>query len=122
MTPMQFVSCNDESCPFNTQRTCRAPWLTVDENGKCMIRENGPFTTPSATEQYVEIRSCSCQKCNNWEVDEATGVGTCGLRDSLAFVWHKNPDVKETDQALGPVCTVYEKQIAQPGFTAPNVG
>lgn len=115
MTPMQFVGCSDESCPFNLSKTCRAPYIAIDEEGRCMIREGGPFTTPSPTEQYVEIRECRCQKCNSWELDEETGIGTCGLRDSLVFIQQK-------DQQVGPKCTVFEKQISQPGFTAPNVG
>lgn len=114
MTPMQFVACGDESCPLNESKSCRAPFIAIDENGQCMIRENGPFLNKSQTENYVEIRECRCQKCNHWEKDQATEVGTCGLREDLFFNSFKN-------EALGPKCSALEKQIEKPGFSAPNV-
>lgn len=114
MIPMQFVACGDESCPMNEGRTCRAPFIAIDDEGRCMIREGGPFTLKSSTENYVEIRECRCQKCNFWELDEANLVGACGLRENLFFEQHK-------DQPLGPKCSAFEKQIEKPGFSAPNV-
>jgi len=111
---MQFVTCNDGSCPLNQQGSCRAPFIALDDQGRCLIREGGPFTNIAQTEQYVEIKECRCQKCASWELDEETNVGRCGLGDSLTFVQHK-------DQQVGPKCNVFDKQIAQPGFTAPNV-
>lgn len=108
---MQFVSCSDESCPFNEGKNCRAKLIAINELGQCMIRENGPFSDKSQTEQYVEIRECRCQKCNHWELDEELNVGRCGLADSLHFMQHK-------DEQLGPKCIVFEKQITQPGFSA----
>lgn len=111
MPEMQFVACSDESCPLNQQKSCRAPFIAIDENGRCMIREGGPFANMAQTEQYVEIRECRCQKCASWELDEVHQVGSCGLKESLTFVQKK-------DEQIGPKCTVIDKQIAQPGFSA----
>jgi hypothetical protein len=79
-----------------------------------MIRVGGPFENKSQTEQYVEIRECRCQKCNSWELDEVMNIGVCGLRADLFFAQYKNEE-------LGPKCNVFDKQIATPGFSAPNV-
>lgn len=114
MTPMQFITCSDEGCPFNKDKSCRAPFVMIDDNGRCLIRDHGPFTFKSETEQYVEIRECRCQKCNHWELDESINMGTCGLRENLHFIQHK-------DEPVGPKCSNFEKQIEQPGFNAPNV-
>jgi len=114
MPTMQFISCSDESCPFNEGKSCRAPFIAINEVGKCMIREDGPFVNKAPTENYVEIRECRCQKCNHWELDEALNIGRCGLGESLFMVQYKN-------EPLGPKCNTFTKQIAQPGFSAPNV-
>lgn len=114
MTPMQFVSCSDTACPFNEGKSCRAPFIAINELGQCMIREYGPFENKATTESYVEIRECRCQKCHHWELDDASNVGTCGLRDDLVFIQLK-------DLVLGPKCNAYNKQISSPGFSAPNV-
>ena len=114
MSTMQFVTCGDESCPFNENKTCRAPFIAINELGLCMIREGGPFKDKSDVDKYVEIRECRCQKCNFWELDEALNIGRCGLGDPLFFNQTEN-------SPLGPKCSTYEKQIGQPGFSAPNV-
>lgn len=114
MAPMQFVSCNDITCPLNEGKQCRAPFIAVGVDGKCLIRDNGPLDGKSETEKYVEIRTCQCQKCNYWELDEARNVGSCGLRESLFFSQDRNED-----KTLGkPECDTYKKQISQPGFSA----
>ena len=111
MSTIQFVSCADESCPFNEGKGCRAPFIAINELGQCMIREGGPFENKSATENYVEIKECRCQKCNFWELDEAINVGRCGLGENLFFMQYK-------DLQLGPKCNVFDKQIPEPGFSA----
>lgn len=113
--PMQFVACNDITCPFNQTKQCRAPFIAIGPDGKCLIRDGGPFENKSETEKYVEIRTCLCQKCNYWELDEARQVGSCGFREDLFF-----SQARDEDKALGkPECDTYKKQISQPGFTAP---
>ena len=110
----QFVSCSDQSCPFNEQKGCRSPFIIVVENGKCSIRESGPFDNKASIETYVDIKECRCQKCHHWELDEATNIGRCGFADSLFFNQYRN-------EPLGPICNTFEKQVQQPGFSAPNV-
>lgn len=113
MTPMQFVSCSDVSCPFNELKQCRAPFIAIDEQGLCVIKEGGPFGNKSQTERYVEIKECRCQLCNYWELDDSTNIGSCGLRENLHFEARKD--------LVGPKCSTYDKQIEKPGFSAPNV-
>ena len=75
MPTMQFISCSDESCPFNEGKSCRAPFIAINEVGKCMIREDGPFVNKAPTENYVEIRECRCQKCRRIRLDRLVGGG-----------------------------------------------
>lgn len=112
MSTTQFVSCGDQSCPFNESKTCMAPFIAINEQGFCMIREGGPFDNKAQSENYVEIKECRCQKCNYWELDEAINVGRCGFGEKLFFVQYK-------DAPLGPKCNTFDKQIEQPGFSAP---
>ena len=111
---MQFVSCSDDSCPLNVDKQCRAAFIAIGDDGKCMIRDGGPFDNKSPTESYVEILECRCQKCNHWELDEEHNMGSCGLRDSLFFD-------KPRMSSAAPKCSIIAKQITQPGFSAPNV-
>ena len=110
---IQFVSCNDESCPLNEGKNCRASWLMVDEDGKCAIRDQC-HDEKSTIETYVDLKECRCESCNNWELDEASQIGQCGLREDLFFRLKKTlKDKKEV--FLGPFCFSYEKQISEPG-------
>lgn len=106
---VQFVSCNDTSCPMNQSKTCRAPYLFVDENGNCKIK-HGPKEEPSPIEKYVELRECRNCKCNQWVLDEASQLGQCNLRADLFFF----SDTKKPEDK--PICFEYMKQITEPGF------
>lgn len=106
---VQFVSCNDEACPFNEDRQCRAVWMMVDEDGKCAIRSQ-PHDQKSETESYVDLKECRCESCDNWEFDEFSKLGQCGLRTDLHF-----QSRKKAEDEVGPYCYSYEKQIREPG-------
>jgi hypothetical protein len=84
--PSQFISCTEHRCPMNQERRCRSAFISVDENGCCTIRNNGPYNPRSQTDNYVEITECLCQKCQWWEVDEAARLGKCGFNCALAFL------------------------------------
>jgi hypothetical protein len=99
---LQFVSCNDTSCPLNQSKQCRAPFIFVDENGTCSIRNAGPHDNKAEVETYVDLKRCDCTKCDNWEED-LLGAGTCGFRGNLFF----------TDKNI---CHEFEKQVGEPGF------
>jgi hypothetical protein len=101
----QFVACADTSCPLNELKQCRAPFIFVGEDGTCMIRPQGPYENKSQIENYVEIKGCSCQKCNHWEIDQVSNRGICALAADLTFDKQNR-------------CNDYAKQIAEPGFSA----
>lgn len=114
MIPVYFVACTDITCPLNQDRQCRAPFISIDSDGKCMIREGGPFHGKSPTEKHVEIIECQCQKCHHWELDEATNIGACGLRADLFF----RQEIGK-DSVLGPPsCNEYSKQVNPPDSRA----
>lgn len=108
MENMQFVTCNETTCPFNENRECRASFLMIDKDGKCAIRDKGPFDGKAQTQGYVDIRECRCKGCNHWEEDDLTKIGQCGLRESL----HLNS--RKVDDKLTAACSAFEKQVAQP--------
>lgn len=113
MENMQFVTCNETTCPFNEGRECRASFLMIDSNGKCVIKDKGPFDGKAVTQNYVDIRECRCKVCNHWEKDELTEIGQCGLRDSLHF----NQRKVDPNQPTGPsqaACSTFEQQVEQP--------
>lgn len=114
MTPMQFVSCSDTTCPMNQDKQCRAPFITINQDGTCKIRDAGPYDGKAETEKYVEIKECQCSKCNHWEQNAATLIGACGLHSNLFF-----DRKKVQEDAYGkPVCDTFHKQITPPGFAA----
>lgn len=113
MKQMQFVTCTATSCPFNEMKQCRAPYITVDKDGKCLIMAGGPFDGKSQTERHVEIRSCSCETCAHFErdplADPNAKEGVCGLCEPLVFS-------KEQAGDGPPVCMTFAKQIDAPPF------
>lgn len=82
----------------------------VDQDGRCIVRHDGPHENKSVTDNYVEIRECSCQKCNHWELENDGETGKCGLGAGLALV--------DKSEDHGPICSDYKKQIGEPGFAA----
>ena len=109
MGAFQFVSCSDSACPMNSDKQCRAPLITVDDEGLCTIKEKGPFNGKSASEKHVEILECVCQKCDAWELDEASNIGSCGLRAPLAFEKARDAD---GEVLKCPKCNDYARQIS----------
>lgn len=111
---VRFVACSETSCPMNCDKQCRAPFLMVDENGYCMIRDGGPYDNKAATESYVDIRECRCKSCNHWEKDESgvVPVGVCGLGSDLFF------SLRSKDGNPASICSDFDKQVDQPGFAA----
>ena len=102
---MQFIGCNDDECPLNQDRQCRAPWIAVDSDGNCITRSKGPFDNKSETERYVELSSCSCTSCVLWErEDDDSDEGRCGAGKDLHFV----------PRDAGVKCLEFEKQIDEP--------
>jgi len=101
---MNFVSCSVETCPLNTSRQCRAPFLMVDISGNCVIKDKGPHDNKSTTEKYVDIKECNCKKCYYWERNEFTGLGKCGNNDPLHFE-------KRDEKAK---CKAIDSQIDEP--------
>lgn len=99
---LQFISCTDTTCPMNKMKQCRAPWIFVDKDGRCSIREGGPHENKSDVEAYVDLKTCDCSSCNNWETN-VDGKGVCGFSGTLFF----NPK---------NICNEFEKQIGEPGF------
>ena len=94
---------------MNCDKQCRAPFIAVEEDGRCIIKDEGPYGKKSDTERYVEIEECRAQKCNHWEKDEVTGRGTCNLSSEMFFLAGK----------IGPPkCVDFLKQIDEPGFAA----
>jgi len=84
--PSLFIACTECDCPLNENRRCRSSFISVDENGYCTIRNNGPYDPKSLTDNYVEVIECLCQRCQWWEIDEAHNVGRCGFNTELAFL------------------------------------
>lgn len=115
----QFIACTADECPLNEDRQCRAPWIAVDEDGRCMILDTGPYDDKSPTEKYVELKGCKCSDCNHYEIDKETLRGDCGLGEDLFF---KMLEVKDDHdpkrgQRDGPFCHAYDKQISKtPAF------
>ena len=109
MSAFQFVSCSDTSCPMNADKQCRAPLITVDDEGLCAIKEKGPFNGKAPSEKHVEILECLCQKCDAWELDEASNIGSCGLRTPLFFEKARDAD---GELLKCPKCNDYAKQIS----------
>jgi hypothetical protein len=109
MKQMQFVGCSATECPFNEMKQCRAPYITMDKEGKCMIMDGGPFEGKAEIERHVEIRSCACETCAHFERDELTNVGGCGLYEPLFFS-------RTLSQEGGPVCSTFAKQIDAPPY------
>lgn len=110
----RFVACTCISCPMNGDKQCRAPFLMVDEDGHCLIKDAGPYTNKAPTESYVDIMECRCKSCQHNEKDEsmATPRFVCGLGEDLFF---KLRQVNDKEVAL---CHAYEKQVTNflPGF------
>lgn len=100
---LQFIACSDTKCPLNTSKQCRSPFIFVDEEGRCSIRESGPYDNKSDVEKYVDLKQCDCSKCDHWE-ENSLGVGSCGFGGDL-FFGNKN------------ICYQFEKQIGDPGFS-----
>lgn len=126
---MRFVSCTDESCPLNSQRQCRGPYIMLGENGECVTRIEGPHDNKSETEDYVEIRECCNTRCIHWQQDEESEIGVCGLADDLKIVKVvlQGPDGQElferdesgkTVPKVSTVCMIYNNQIQQPDYTS----
>lgn len=115
MDVMQFVSCWDTECPFNAAKACMAKEISVNESGACRTRFGQG--KKSEIEGYVKIAECSCSRCNNWELDEATNLGKCGLREDLLFSLIRQADGSIKKEA--PKCDTFaNKQISEPGFAA----
>jgi len=110
--PSCFVACTDLECPLNEDRKCRSTFLSIDELGCCVLRNNGPYDPKSPTDNYVEIAECLCQKCEFWELDEALGIGKCGRAADLSFMG-------ERDSEGFPYCVCREiaGQINPPKFS-----
>lgn len=108
---IQFISCTATDCPLNCDKQCRAPYIMVDEAGKCAIRDGGPYLGKSAIENYVDLRECKCSSCSFWERNEVSQLGQCGFRADLAFSYKKGTDQKTTE---GPFCRERQKQIDSP--------
>lgn len=118
---LQFVACNAVDCPMNEGKQCRSPWIMVDKDGKCAIRDQ-PMTDKSQVETYVEIKECRCKSCDQWELNEVNKMGQCGFREDLFFRLRKTLDYKNKVCMAGPFCFTYEKQIDEPDpFAASNV-
>lgn len=111
----RFVSCTATSCPMNSDKQCRAPFLMVDQEGKCLIMDNGPHECKSPTENYVDIKECRCKGCNHWELNESghQPIGSCGLGADLFFRL-----IKDDDGVASAGCHDFQKQIKPPDFTA----
>jgi hypothetical protein len=82
---------------MNEDKQCRAPLITVDENGFCTVKNEGPHENKSDIERHVEIRECKCKECDSWEEDFDTDLGRCGLEDRLSFTGRPK-DTNEEDQ------------------------
>lgn len=104
-----FVTCSATSCPSNKSKSCRAKRISVSEKGVCSSFNQAVDQSP--TENYVNIESCACHKCDNWEVDEVTNLGKCGASSQQLHFESTND---------GPMCLNFKNQIGQPGF-ATNV-
>jgi hypothetical protein len=104
MGSFQFVACSDEGCPMNKDRQCRAGRITVDDDGRCLVR-NMPPGPKSETEGYVELCECRCTSCVHWALDDIKEEGQCTLSNDLFFTARNT-------------CNDYEKQIKEPGYTA----
>lgn len=102
-----FVTCSVVSCPSNSLKTCRAKSLTVGSTGECQACNQQ--VDRSVTDNYVDVEACACQKCDHWELDEATNRGKCGASSPLHF----------TNTNSIPICMDFKKQIGQPGFVRP---
>jgi len=107
---IQFISCLATSCPLNEDKQCRSPSITVDADGKCMIRDAGPYNAKSETENYVNLQNCSCKGCRHWEGDDSDTVGQCGFRENLFFSLLEGEEI--------PTCDEFQRRIGQPGFMA----
>jgi len=102
-----FVTCSVTSCPSNKSKACRAKRIQVSETGVCLSFNQD--VDQSQTENYVNVESCSCHKCDFWEVDEATNAGKCGAASQQLHF-----------EGTPPTCLNFKTQIGQPGF-ATNV-
>jgi hypothetical protein len=108
-----FVTCSVTSCPSNSYKTCRAKKLTVGATGDCQAFNQA--VDRSITDNYVEVEACTCQKCDHWELDEATSRGKCGSSSPLHFAATPAGSADE----ITPVCMDFKTQIGQPGFVKP---
>jgi len=113
MNTTTFVTCSETSCPMNSFKTCRAKNLEAGSGGECLsFSKDGE---KSQTDNYVEIDCCACQKCDQWELDEATNRGKCGTSEPLHF---SRVEVGEKEPPKPPLCMAFKTQIGQPGFVA----
>jgi hypothetical protein len=116
---IQFVACACLDCPMNEGKQCRAPFIFVDKNGLCTIKDNGPYDNKSAMERYVDLQECHCDRCRHWEMDEATQMGQCGFRSDLFFNKEVSTLVSGSgaEQRVSSKCEEFAKQIPEPGFS-----
>jgi hypothetical protein len=107
---LQFIACKAEDCPLNQDRQCRAPFIMVGPDGRCLMRDDHvPAGPKSATENYVDLRACQCSGCDFWERDEANQSGKCGFGADLAFAY-------DSSKALaGPYCLEFAGQVSRTG-------
>ena len=103
----QFVTCDFADCPMNEARTCRSPFVKVSQDASCLTREDPPVALKAQTENYVEIKTCACFSCNNWEED-SNGNGCCGYGSSLHF------RDRTDSEKLKAKCKEFDDQIGQP--------
>ena len=103
-----FVTCSVTSCPSNSSKSCRAKKLSVGSTGDCQACNQA--VDKSITDNYVEVEACTNQKCDHWELDEATSRGKCGSASPLHFS-------KTADDH--PICMEFKTQIGQPRFLKP---
>ena len=129
MEAVQFVSCTVVSCPMNQDKQCRSETIDVDEDGVCMT-QGSQEGTPSPTERHVTINECKCEECDDWEKDDHTEKGRCGLEEPLFFIgrWPERvtpepgedvAECKRKELSEGRAkCQVFEKKIGEPPWSA----
>ncbi len=103
----QFITCDFTSCPMNENKTCRSPYIEINKDALCITNEDPPVGLKTQSENYVEVKTCACFSCNNWEED-SNGKGCCGYGSSLHF-----RDRTDSDKPKAK-CKEFDGQIDQP--------
>jgi hypothetical protein len=113
---------------MNKDKQCRSEAIDVDEDGVCMTQE-APEGSPSPTERHVTINECKCEECDDWERDEHTEKGRCGLEEPLFFIGRSDRTAPGTGEDIAErkrkelsegraKCQVFEKKIGEPQWPA----